>query len=337
MRTPNFWYDQNKSALATLLMPFSTIYRAASVLCSSSVTPWHSLIPVLCVGNVVAGGAGKTPVAISLGRRLIERGTAVHYLTRGYGGSLPGPARIDIENHTSKQTGDEALLLARTAPTWVARNRKDGILAATMAGAGTVIMDDGFQNPSVQKTASIIVVDGAFGFGNGRLIPAGPLREPIAAALERADAVALIGGDKTGVLDKINSIDANKPLLHANIEPGPEADQLKGAKVMAFAGIGLPQKFFTFLEDLGCDVAATQSFADHHAYTAADMTRLQKQAEACGARLVTTEKDAVRIPADARSGIAVLSIKVTWQDEFAVDDLLDRLFPDGLVRHEPKR
>ena len=329
MQTPEFWYNREKSALSTLLTPISGLYQMASLLRAGVTTPWHALIPILCVGNAVAGGAGKTPVAINLGRRLIERGIGVHYLTRGYSGSLTGPTRVAPNAHTFRQTGDEALLLARTAPTWIARNRREGARAATLGGAGTIIMDDGFQNPSVNKSVSVLVVDGTFGFGNGRLIPAGPLREPLATARERADAVVLIGKDQTGVL---SSIGKTKPVLHARIEPGPEADQLRGARVMAFAGIGLPQKFFKFLSEIGCEVAETQAFADHHVYTIDEITALQEKARGAGARLVTTEKDAVRLPAEARTGIAVLSITVTWQDEFAVDDILDKLFPD-----EPKR
>ena len=329
MQTPEFWYNGKSSALSTLLTPVSSLYRMAGLLRTCVTTPWHTLVPVLCVGNAVAGGAGKTPIAISLGRRLIERGIGVHYLTRGYGGSLSGPAQVEPGSHTYQQTGDEALLLARTAPTWVAHNRREGARAAILDGAGTVIMDDGFQNPSIHKSVSILVVDGSFGFGNSRLIPAGPLREPLAAALDRADAVALIGKDQAGVLSAIGN---TKPVLHARIEPGPEADQLRGARVVAFAGIGLPQKFFAFLKHIGCEVIETQSFADHHAYTSDEIAALQKKAKATGARLITTEKDAVRLPAESRAGIAILSITITWQDEFAVDDILDKLIPD-----EPKR
>ena len=332
MRTPEFWYNRDKAALATILSPFSGLYRMASLLRSSLINPWQTLIPVLCVGNVVAGGAGKTPIAISLGKRLIERGVGVHFLSRGYGGSLAGPIRVDAKTQTSQQVGDEALLLARTAPSWVARNRRAGCLAATMDGAATIIMDDGFQNPSVRKSVSLLVVDGAFGFGNGHLIPAGPLRESLTSALERADAVVVIGEDQAGVLAALRQATSNlPPILHARIEPGPEADQLRGTRVLAFAGIGLPQKFYTLLGNLGCEVIATQSFADHHAYTTGEITALQEKARVAGAKLVTTEKDAVRLPADMQAGIAAVPVTVSWQDEFAVDDLLDKLFPD-----EPK-
>ena len=333
MQTPEFWYNRESTALSTLLMPVSSVYRLAGLLRSGLINPWQALVPVLCVGNAVAGGAGKTPVAISLGRRLIERGIGVHYLSRGYGGSLSGPTRVSPENHTYEHVGDEALLLARIAPSWIARNRRAGCRAAILDGAGAIIMDDGFQNPSVHKTVSILVVDGAFGFGNGHLIPAGPLREPLSRALGRADAVALIGEDRADVLTTLRrAVQTPPPVLHARIEPGPEADQLRGARVLAFAGIGLPQKFFTLLANIGCDVVETKSFADHHAYTSDEITALQEKARTAGARLVTTEKDAVRLPADGRAGIAAVPITITWQDEFAVDDLLDKLFPDG-----PKR
>jgi tetraacyldisaccharide 4'-kinase len=334
MRTPEFWYASTRSAsthaLTRALTPLGGLVRLAGCLRAGLTRPWQALVPVLCIGNAVAGGAGKTPVALSLGRRLIERGRTPHFLVRGYGGALRGPIRVDPARHTSADVGDEALVLARTAPTWVARNRRRGCQAATLGGADLIIMDDGLQNPSVHKTVSILVADGTFGFGNRRLLPAGPLREPLEQALARVDAVAIVGSDQAGIAADARRIDPAKPILHGRVEPGPDAAGLPGQRVVAFAGIGLPEKFFALLRRIGCDVAATHAFADHHAYTAQEIAALRDEAGAANARLITTEKDAARLSAESRRGMIVLPISVSWQDDGAVDGVLDKLFSDPL-------
>lgn len=334
MRTPEFWYASTRPAsthvLARALTPLGGLIRLAGCLRAGLTRPWQALVPVLCIGNAVAGGAGKTPVALSLGRRLIERGRKPHFLVRGYGGALRGPVRVDPARHTSADVGDEALLLARTAPTWVARNRRRGCQAAVLDGADLIVMDDGLQNPSVRKTVSILVADGTFGFGNHCLLPAGPLREPLEQALARVDAVAIVGSDQAGIAAEVRRIDPATPILHGRVVPGPDADRLPGQRVVAFAGIGLPEKFFALLRRIGCDVAATHAFADHHAYTAQDIAALRDEAGAANARLITTEKDAARLSAESRQGMIVLPISVSWQDDGAVDGILDKLFSDPL-------
>ncbi|MEQ8195115.1 MAG: tetraacyldisaccharide 4'-kinase [Rhodospirillales bacterium] len=327
MRTPEFWYETEPTVLARALKPAGCLLQCAGRLRNATARSWQAFVPVLCVGNAVAGGAGKTPVAQSLARLLIERGRKPHFLSRGYGGSLGGPVRVDPARHTSKDVGDEALLLARIAPTWVARNRRKGCQAATLDDADVIVMDDGLQNPGIHKTVSLLVVDGTYGFGNHCLLPAGPLREPVEQALARADAVAILGADQAGVTAEIKALDPAKPVLHARLAPGPDADRLPGQRVLAFAGIGLPEKFFAQLRVLGCEIAATRAFADHHAYTARDIAALREQAEALNARLITTEKDAVRLSDESRRGVIVLPVSVVWQDEFAVEDILDMLFP----------
>ena len=319
MRAPDFW-QRNKGGLTSLaLAPLGWLYGAAGATIWALARPWKAPVPVICIGNLVAGGAGKTPVALDLAARLLQRGKAVHFLSRGYGGSEAGPLRVDPALHTSDQVGDEPLLLARLAPTWVAVDRPSGCRAATDAGAELIIMDDGFQNPAVIKDLSVIVVDAGYGFGNGRVMPAGPLREPLTNGMKRAHAVVAIGEDGTAGLPP-----DHPPLFKARLAATAESLALKDQAVVAFAGIGRPDKFFDTLRTIGCDIRATQTFADHHAYDAADLDRLRRLAKNEGARLVTTEKDAVRLSAKDREDIATVAITLAWDDETAIDVLLER-------------
>ena len=325
MRAPDFWGRGNAGLVSTALLPLAWVYGLAARVRFMTARSWRAPVPVLCVGNLVAGGAGKTPVALSLGARLLERGVAAHFLTRGYGGRNAGPLRVDCDNHDAREVGDEALLLARCAPTWVARDRAAGARAAVADGAAAIVMDDGLQNPSLQKDVSLVVVDGAYGFGNGRLMPAGPLRETVATGLARAHAVVVIGADETG------STRLAPQVLRARLEPGPEAVALSGKSVVAFAGIGNPKKFFDTLRSIGCRVAAAHAFPDHHPFTAAEIDRLCRSARDLGAVPVTTAKDAVRLPPDAGNGIQVLTITLEWEDEAALDTIL-RPVMDGKTR-----
>lgn len=330
MRAPEFWHGPGGGVVAALLAPLGSVYGLAVRARFAAARPWRASIPVLCVGNLVAGGSGKTPVALSLGARLARRGDDVHFLTRGYGGRRAGPLRVDPDHHDAREVGDEALLLARCAPTWVARDRPAGCRAAIDGGARAIIMDDGFQNPSLAKDVSLVVVDGAYGFGNGRVMPAGPLREPVEAGLARADALVLIGTDGAGVVERVGG-DAPTalPILRARIRPGPEAARLAGRPVVAFAGIGNPERFFTTLRDIGCRVERAHTFPDHYPYDSGEVESLRKDARALDALLVTTAKDLVRLPPAARDGIEVLTITVAWEDEAAVDDIVERL-----MRHD---
>lgn len=294
----------------------------------TTTIPARAGIPVVCVGNLVAGGAGKTPVVLSLAARLAEGLNApgrVHCLMRGYGGSESGPLRVDPSRHDLSQVGDEALLLAEAAPTWISRDRVAGARAAEAAGAALILMDDGFQNPSLHKDISLLVIDGVFGFGNGRIIPAGPLREPASDGLARADAIVLIGDDEAGVAAQVG----NRPILRAWLTPTAEsAAHIAGRRVFAFAGIGRPEKFFTTLRGLDCEIAGTHSFDDHHPFTDEEIGELVAIARRLEALPVTTAKDVVRLPPDRRAQIAVLDVAITWADEAA----LDRVLIDGLTR-----
>lgn len=326
MRAPDFWQKDN-GTLTRVLAPAGWCYGLGGRLRRALARPVKAAVPVLCVGNFVAGGAGKTPVALSLGKRLIGRGRKVHFLSRGYGGRVAGPFRVDPDAHNAAEVGDEALLLAAAAPAWISRDRAAGIRAAA-EGADIIIMDDGFQNPSVAKDLSLLVVDGRYGFGNGRVIPAGPLRETVASAVGRANAIIMIGADKAHVMSHPALWKTSLPVLKAAVKPGPEAEGLAGKAVVAFAGIGNPEKFFQTLRETGCEVKATHAYSDHHPYTEAEIQRLKAEADKEGAQLVTTEKDAMRLSNTALTGVVVLTISLEWADESSLDDLLRPLLGD---------
>ena len=319
MRAPEFW--TRDGALPRLLSPLAALWAWQSARRLATAEPFRAAVPVVCVGNVVAGGAGKTPTVLALVRWFAARGRAVHVLTRGHGGTEVGPRQVDPVRHNAGRVGDEALLLAQAAPTWVARWRPDGAVAATAMGAELLIMDDGFQNPGLAKDLSLVVVDGGYGFGNGRVMPAGPCREPVDRALARADAAVLIGEDRTGAAGRLVGL----PLLRARLVPGPEAAGFAGRRVVAFAGIGRPEKFFTTLRAVGADLVDAVAFADHHPYTAAEIASLAERAQAAGALLATTAKDAVRVPEVLRPGLAVLTVTLEWDAPAALGRLLERV------------
>jgi len=340
MKAPEFWRKDKGGLYAALMTPLAWVYGAAAWARFAAGRPWKAAIPVICVGNIVAGGAGKTPVTISIGKRLAAKGKGagkgktVHFLTRGYGGGAghdkgegaTGPLRVDPEKHTARDVGDEALLLARVAPTWVAVDRAAGARSAIKAGAEVIVMDDGFQNPSLVQDLSLIVVDGDYGFGNGRLIPAGPLREPVARGLRRAGAVMVIGADRAGVTEAAQKMGKAVLRLELVAENGAA---FSGQRVAAFAGIGRPEKFFATLESIGCQVASRHPFADHHVFSADEIKRLREQAGKAGSRLVTTEKDFARLDESLRQGISVLKVSARWADEAALAMVLARAFDES--------
>lgn len=320
MQAPEFW--QTGGPLARLLEPVGVIYGAVTRWRLRHGRPWQAPVPVVCVGNVVAGGVGKTPVVLDLLARL----PGAHALLRGYGGQEAGPLRVDTARHDHEAVGDEALLLARRAPTWVARNRAAGARCAAEAGAAAIVMDDGYQNPSLHKDLSLVVVDGTMGFGNRRILPAGPLREPLRGAFARADAVVIMGEDSAGVARRLKALGhGGLPVLRAALVPGPEAAALAGRRVVAFAGIGRPGKFFATLRAVGAQVVAAHPFADHYPYAPADIQPILDEAFALDALPVTTAKDAVRLPLDQRQQVNVLGVSVAWEDERALESLLARV------------
>ncbi len=301
---------------AALLAPLGWLYGASVAFKARTAKPFDPGLPVVCVGNLTAGGSGKTPIAITIAEMLRAKGHKPYFLTRGYGGSERGPA-LASRGHSAAVMGDEALLLARTAPTIVARDRAAGARLAMEKGATVIVMDDGHQNFSIAKKLSLVVVDAESGFGNGYQIPAGPLREPVAQGLARADAVILVGdgapelGDYSG------------PVLRAHLKA--EGDAFAGKTVFAFAGIGRPEKFFASLEDSGAAVTGSCFFPDHHPYTEDEI--IQLRAVAGEAMLVTTEKDFVRLSTAQREGIRMLKIAAAFDDAHAIERLLDSIAP----------
>ncbi|HEU4838979.1 MAG TPA: tetraacyldisaccharide 4'-kinase [Micavibrio sp.] len=314
LKTPAFWTDRN--VISTALRPFSCAYRLGHKIKMALARPYKSAIPVLCVGGIVAGGSGKTPIVHAVVDLIREQGIFENpvILTRGYGGSLKGPTLVDLSVHSAEGVGDEALLHASRAPTVVARNRSQGAMLAEAMNADIIVMDDGFQNHSLEKSLSFLVIDSSQGLGNGYCLPAGPLREPLEEALRRCALVIRTGGESNfPVLEK----PAAKAVLHI------VSSNDHGKSYVAFAGLGHPEKFRRTLEEDGFKIARFVPFADHHPYSRADMATLK----ADGLPLITTEKDFMRIPADDRSGIDVVRISYSFETPQTVIDHLKRLCP----------
>ncbi|MBI3452916.1 MAG: tetraacyldisaccharide 4'-kinase [Rhodospirillales bacterium] len=330
MRPPEFWHRPGGLAPA-LLAPFGAAYGALGALYALRARPWPAPVPVICIGNPVAGGAGKTPTALAIAAHLQKADLRVAFLSRGYGGRLKGPIEVDPARHIARDVGDEPLLLAARAPTWVARDRKDGARVAIAEGADLVIMDDGLQNPTLRKDASLVVVDGGYGFGNRRVMPAGPLREPLARGLARASALVLVGEDETNLAGELAR---HAPVLRARLVPDAEARRLKNKRVLAFAGIGRPEKFFRTLSELGAEVTDAHAFADHHSYASDEIMRLVEDAAQRQATPVTTANDHVRLPPEARAMVTAVRVDLVFDDIEALDRAL-RPALDRLVRAPP--
>lgn len=299
LMAPKFWYETEKSFWATCLLPLGYLYGlAVSERLKTQMPPLSK--PVICVGNLTLGGAGKTPTVQAVARLLQKDGVHVHIVMRGYGGRLKGPVQVDVNTHDWRAVGDEALMLARDFPVWVARRRPEGAQAAIAAGADVVLLDDGFQNPTLYKNFSIVVVDGITGFGNDEIFPAGPLRENVEEGLSRADAVMVVEPDQADVRGRVNKVHS-LPVFSAM--PEINVPDTMPERVVAFAGIGRPEKFKQSLEQAGIQVADWIAFPDHHPYTEEDITLLRKKASDAGLQLVTTEKDYMRLPSYMRDEV----------------------------------
>lgn len=323
-RAPRFWFapPDRPGALARVLAPLGWVYAAGTArrLRQPGYAP---RVPVICVGNLVAGGAGKTPMTLALAERLLQRGHAVHIVSRGYGGSQTGPVRVDETRHKAGEVGDEPLLLSAFAPTWVARDRAAGVRAAETAGAGVILLDDGFQNPSVTPSLAIVVVDAARGFGNGRCIPAGPLREPVEVGLARADLLVSIGADpEQAGFSALWDPKIHVPRVVAELQPLQTGMDWHGQKLLAFAGIADPNRFFRTLAGLGATVLRGEALADHAPLPETLLKRLEAEASAAGAQLVTTEKDAARLPPQWRTRVLTLVVRLKVRDWTVVDNAL---------------
>ncbi len=320
MREPSFWW-QEPGLAAWALSPLARVYGAVAGR-RMGKTGAPAGIPVICVGNFTLGGTGKTPAALAFAEILTAAGEHPYFLTRGYRGREAGPLRADPAKHSARDVGDEPLLLARAAPTWVARDRAAGARAAAEAGAGCIVMDDGHQNPSLVKDLSLVVVDGGYGFGNERVIPAGPLREPVAAGIARADAIILVGTDETEAARHF----AGKPVHGARIVPDDEGQRFAGKSVVAFCGIGRPDKFFATLKSLGARIAEEMPYPDHHAFSDEEIMFILEVAARHGAAAVTTEKDFARLSPDARRMVETLPVRIEFEAPGAVEAMLAKLF-----------
>jgi tetraacyldisaccharide 4'-kinase len=315
MRAPKFWNGDGLAA--RVLAPLGALYGLSVRARQARARPFRPNALVLCVGNLTAGGSGKTPIAMTLARMLIARGHRIVFLTRGYRGRLHGPVAVDPHKHSAADVGDEALLLAGVAPTVVARDRARGATLADTLRATVIVMDDGFQNFQLAKDVSLVVIDTETGFGNGRLIPAGPLREPVGQGLARADAVVLMGEAP------LDTLPFAGPIFRAALLPtAPE--RFIGRAVFAIAGIGRPEKFFRTLAAIGARVVGTRAFPDHHHYSLFEIETVKRIAANAGAQVVTTEKDFVRIEADRRHGIFPVPVHAVFADD-PNPGMLDRL------------
>jgi tetraacyldisaccharide 4'-kinase len=318
MRPPEFW-SANPSGrdaawtLRLLLTPVSWAYAAAAEHRIRNTVSRHAPVPVVCIGNLTVGGAGKTPITRAIRSKL---GPHAHTLSRGYGGRAIGPLRVTPDMDAG-EVGDEPLLHAIDGPAWIARDRFAGAMAAAQAGAHVILLDDGFQNPTLAKDLSIVAVDPGFGIGNGQVFPAGPLRERLASGLARADAIVMLGEltQDASWLDEFS-----KPVLFAKLVP---AAPPPSGRLLAFAGLARPEKFFDTLKAAGGDVEEGVPFADHHPYSENDLRLLMQLADERGAQLITTEKDAARLSPEWRARVAVLPVTATFDDETALDALLE--------------
>jgi tetraacyldisaccharide 4'-kinase len=295
--SPDFWWRKAASPAAVLLAIPSYAYGIVSGRRMLAKHKGQVRCPVICIGNFVVGGAGKTPFALRLADRLMQDGRKPGFLLRGYGGREKGPLKVDLERHVAMDVGDEALLLAARAPTVVSADRVAGANALVQQDIDTILMDDGFQNPSLRKDLSIVLVDAETGAGNGFCLPAGPLRAPIATQILKADALVVVG--EGAAADEVVHLAARRglPILSARIVPVLQ-DGLKTKPLYAFAGIGRPDKFFRSLADLGLEVAETRAFADHHMFSEKEAEQLLVQAEKRDLQLVTTAKDMVRLKSE---------------------------------------
>jgi len=324
MREPGFWHGP-ASLNAHLLKPLAALYGAVAAQ-QMRRKGLKAGIPVLCVGNYHVGGAGKTPTVLALAKLLRELGETPVVLSRGYGGKLHGPVRVDPARHAASDVGDEPLMMADALPVVVSRKRADGVPLARSQGASVILMDDGFQSPAIVKDTSLIVIDGTRGIGNGQVFPAGPLRAPLRPQLARTDALIVVGAGSAANAIAAEIAAQGKPVLSAHLKPdAAQVAELRGKRVLAFAGIGDPARFFNTLRASGIDVAAERAFADHHPYTQAEIESLLAEAKRDGLMLVTTEKDLARLR-DASQHIVQFKVALEFDDpallrKFVADQL----------------
>ena len=332
MRPPEYWYSPrgNQNILSRLLAPLGSLYARATANRVAKAPKVSAKCPVICVGNLNVGGTGKTPTVIAITQLCQDLGARVCVVSRGYQGSLEGPVEVDPKRHLANETGDEPLLLAAFSRTIVSKDRAKGVLAAMNLEPDVILLDDGHQDSSVEKNLSIVVVDAEKGFGNGLCLPAGPLREPVSQGLKRADVLLSIG-DHTAQSRFLDNWAGKPSIKHftAKLSPLETGMTWSEGEYVAFAGIGHPEKFFTTLESLGAQIVHCEALGDHEKLSPTLFARLKSFADQQGAQLVTTEKDAARLPNNFRSKVLTLPVRLTLNQPDAVKDLISHsLKPD---------
>lgn len=327
MQAPGFWASikGRKDWRARLLSPLGSIYAHATAQRLRNGSRNRLTVPVICVGNINVGGSGKTPTVIAICEKLRNAFYDPHIVSRGYGGTITNPTEVDPSRHTAAQTGDEPLLLSAFARTWVAKDRAAGAQAAVSAGATAIVLDDGFQNPSLFHDLSIVVVDAETGFGNELCLPAGPLREPVQTGLARADILLSIGSADAQARFDTSSLPSNLPHICGSLAPLQTGMDWTDTPLIAFAGIARPEKFFATLRDLGATLLRCEDLGDHERLSPALLKRLDDEACSKGAQLVTTEKDAARLPPAYRSKVITLPVRLTIEDMSALDSAIAEL------------
>ena len=325
-KAPRFWYKKNDTIISNSLYPLSLLFRLGTKIRAILSTRKNSALPVICIGNIVVGGAGKTPVAIKMGELLKKNGYNPHFVSKGYGG-IESSNILVKEWHSAKSVGDESLLLSEVAPTWIGKDRNKSFILAKEYGANCIIMDDGFQNPTLQKDFSIVIINGEQGFGNKRVIPSGPLRESISRGISRANLIIVIGEISNDVKEKIpNTV----PIIYGQFRISKDNKIYKNQKITAFAGIAYPDKFYNSLEEEGAILEKKISYPDHHIFDENDMLHLAEIANLTKSVLVTTKKDFVRIPKPYRSLVSTLDGAIEFEDEGLLVEILTNLLENKI-------
>tara|TARA_B100001540_G_scaffold180375_1_gene159077 strand:+ start:1092 stop:2099 length:1008 start_codon:yes stop_codon:yes gene_type:complete len=332
LKAPKFWYQKKDTLYSASLYPFSLLFRFGTIVRNFISTKKSSPIPIICIGNIVVGGAGKTPVSLKVGKLLIKSGYKPHFISKGYSGLIKESTLVESW-HSPSSVGDESILLSEIAPTWIGNDRVKSSYLAMQNGADCLIMDDGFQNPSIEKNFSIIVINSEQEFGNKRVMPSGPLRESIKRGLDRTNLVIVIG-EITNDLRKI--IPNQIPIIDANFDIKDTNQIFKGKKITAFAGIAYPEKFFNSLRDQGGKLVKEISYSDHHIYTENDILSLAESANKTKSILVTTRKDFVRIPKTYRSLINTLDGEIVFENEELLTEIITNVIENNIINNTKK-